>query len=255
MTSAKTRNKFREKLGTREPNYPSWEGRLGDGLGNVQVYEDDGSVRANHVWVRRGGAESGLCEVYNDAVPLINDLAVRVGRGRTHPHQWRILGTAGANPAGVNVVVNELGEHADAHRWGKNDPVYIDLRAFTNLAVYVTDPESMYITVSRGYVWTGTAYVLVDYQTVDLTSYIPTDTDKAALVLISIASDGTVATTKGSEADIAALAVTDCPAAPAGTLNSLQPCVSMRVKPSFSKRILSICDLQKGKKGHLTRQT
>ena len=173
---------------------------------------------ANHVYVRKDGKESGLCVVYNDTVPLRHDMKVTVGKGKNHPRQWRVIGTAGASPMGEGVTVNTLAPHGDTHRYLANDTVYVDIRAFTNLGVYVTNPESLYVTVFRGYVWTGTAYILVATQTVNLTAHVPSTAGKAALVLITVASDGSIATTKGSEVDLADLTITDCPGAPAGTL-------------------------------------
>jgi hypothetical protein len=85
----------------------------------------------------------------------------------------------------------------------------------------------MIVTLYDGYIWTGSEFLWVAADSsIDLTSHIPSDSGKAAWVLLTIDDTGAVVETKGSEVDLADLCpdgdeLSELPAVPADTVECL----------------------------------
>lgn len=185
---------------------------MGDGAGNLYVTGFD-----NFVYVTMGDK---AVPVFNNRVPPQTGLQVWVGYAAEEPTLFQVLATRSESPAGVQTGF--VG-YAPARRYewmarnGGQDPLSVHLRAFTPLKLSVSPDGWMFVDLYRGFIYSGSAYIAVPRQNVDLYAQIPTTTGKAAFVLITINTSGAVVQTKGSEVDIDVLAITDIPAIPAGT--------------------------------------
>lgn len=186
-------------------------GQLGDGFGHINV-----TGRDHYVYVRVAGI---VDEVFNNRVPPENDLLVIVGFDPTQPNLYQVLSTRTAAPGGLNGGAISGYAPAIRYQWmatgGGQDPLFVEKRQF--LPRRIGPYSGMLIQVYRDIIWTGTAWAIVNTQTIDLTAHIPATTGKCALVLITLDDSGNVIATKGSEVDISTLAITDVPAVPAGT--------------------------------------
>ena len=199
---AKKQNEMR-----REP------GVMGDSVGGLLVSGLDGFV-----YVTIGDK---AFPVFNNRVPAQIGIKVWVGYAPEEPNLYQVLSTRSESPAGVETGFVGYAP-AKRYEWhavgGGQDPLNVHLRAFTPLKLGVSSAGGMNVDLYRGFVWTGTEYLTIARQDLDLTTHIPTDPDKAALVLITIDDAGAVVQTKGSEVDIDLLALSDLPAIPAGTV-------------------------------------
>lgn len=191
-------------------------GVMGDGIGNLVVAELE-----SFVYVTIGDK---AFPVFNNRVPPQIGVKVWVGYAPEEPTLFQVLSTRGETPAGVETGF--VG-YAPARRYewhavsGGQDPLNVHLRAFTPLKLGVSNTENfltLYVDLYRGFVFTGTQYVSIARQDLDLYAHIPTVAGKAALVLITINDAGAVIQTKGSEVNINALTLSNLPAIPAGTV-------------------------------------
>ena len=173
---------------------------MGDGRGNLLD-----TSRDNYVWVRVGNA---VTSVFNNRVRPEYDLAVLVGRDPIQPRFAQVLSTRSTAPGGTNGGAIGTPPHARTHRYmangGGDDPLFIEGMAILPLKVGAY-PAGVFVKVYRNVIWVDDDFPVFETQLVDLSSYVPATTGKAAWVLITLDAVGDVVTTKGSEADIADL--------------------------------------------------
>lgn len=196
----KLKKNFNKRLSQKESRLPRTIGKLGDGYGNL--YADD---TRTIVWVRFG--ETKAIPVFCNRVAPENELQVVVGYSPEQPKLYQVLSTYSDKPGGENA--GTLGGYAPAKRYewlapkGGQDPLYVHLRAFTPLGMYVSHPPSMSVQLMRGMIINASKTAIeVPAATSDHTAYIPTTAGKAVLVLHTIDNDGNNVETVSAEVDI-----------------------------------------------------
>lgn len=211
-SSKRLSKKLNQRFAEKQDELDRRPAVMGDGAGNLYVTGFD-----NFVYVTMGDK---AVPVFNNRVPPQTGLQVWVGYAAEEPTLFQVLSTRSESPAGTQTGF--VG-YAPARRYewmarnGGQDPLSVHLRAFTPLKLSVSPDGWMFVDLYRGFIYSGSAYIAVPRQNVDLYTQIPTTAGKAAFVLITINTSGTVVQTKGSEVDIDVLAITDIPAIPAGT--------------------------------------
>lgn len=206
---------FRKRLETKQDKPVYWTGIVGNGAGVVNVPDRDGFV-----YVRIDGA-SVPEEVYNDSIPVANDLAVILGIDPSQPNVkriWRARYVQGLTGGTLPTQIT-----ASRFRWmapgGGQDPLFVEKRQIMPLR---PGPYSgMVVQVARDFVKTASGYVQVNNTTADLTSYRPTTAGYAAWVLLTLNSTGALVLTKGTEVGTTALTMADIPTAPGGSVMEL----------------------------------
>jgi hypothetical protein len=202
-------------LATKETKLKRWPGVVGDNFGNVFVPGGE-----NKIYVRVAG--KGIVEVFNNSVAAQYGLAVIVGYSKEDPDKLQVLSVRTGSPAGVGGGAGTAFAPASRYRWmdaaGGQDPVYIELRQFMPLRPGMGG--GMLLQIYRGWVWTGDAFALIPTQTINLgsDSYIPTNSGKAALVLVTIDDTAAIVLTKSAEVDIVDVPTLAIPIPPAGTV-------------------------------------
>lgn len=194
---------FKKALKEKESKLSRSIGKLGDGFGNL-YFDDTRTI----VWVRFG--ETKAIPVFCNRVAPENELQVVVGYAPEQPLLYQVLSTYSDKPGGENA--GTLGGYAPARRYewlapkGGQDPLYVHLRAFTPLGIYVSHPTSMSVQLMRGMIINASKTPIeVPAATSDHTAYIPTTEGKAVLVLHTIDNDGVNVETVSAEFDIDAL--------------------------------------------------
>ncbi len=190
---------------------------MGNGFGGLEVPGKDGFV-----YVTVNGKPEA---VYNNLVPNQAGTLVWIGYTSDDPTKRQVLSTRSESPTGAETGFIGYAP-AKRYEWhakhGGQDPLYVHLRALTFLRISVSNTVAtlgeMLVNVFSGRVYTGSGWVDVARQDVDVSAHLPSTAGKAAFVLFTIDNTGTVITTKGSEVDIDALAITDVPDAPTGTV-------------------------------------
>lgn len=190
---------------------------MGDGRGNLEVPNMD-----SFIYVRIGGKS---VPVFNNRVANQIGTAIWVGYAPEEPTLLQVLSTRSDTPAGAET--GYVG-YAPARRYewhankGGQDPLSVHLRALTPLKLSVSDtvpvPGELLVNLYRGFVYSGTRYYAITRQDLDIAEHVPTAAGKAAFVLITIDSTGTIIQTKGDEVDIDALVITDIPDIPEDTV-------------------------------------
>ena len=194
---------FKKALKEKESKLSRSIGKLGDGFGNL-YFDNTRTI----VWVRFG--ETKAIPVFCNRVAPENELQVVVGYAPEQPLLYQVLSTYSDKPGGENA--GTLGGYAPARRYewlapkGGQDPLYVHLRAFTPLGIYVSHPTSMSVQLMRGMIINASKTPIeVPAATSDHTAYIPTTEGKAVLVLHTIDNDGVNVETVSAEFDIDAL--------------------------------------------------
>lgn len=211
MIKNNLRKLFKDKFGSKQDVLLAIPGQLGNGKGDVTV-----PGRTNFVYVRVAGF---IEEVYNSRVQANNDLPVIVGYDQSQPKLYQVLSTRATGTGAAS------GGYAPAIRYqwmapgGGQDPLFVDKRQI--LPKRIGPGGGMLIRVMRDIVWTGTAWAVLDTQTADLTSYVPTNASAALYVLVTLNTSGAVVLTPGTETTIALLGLSDIPAVPALTTEVL----------------------------------
>ena len=206
--------KFNQRFSQKQDEIQRIPAVLGDGSGHLYPSNLSGFVYAL--------IGNNFLPVFNNRVTAQYALKVWVGYAPEEPTLFQVLSTRSEAP-GADYNISGLG-YAPAIRYewlaagGGQDPLNVHLRAFTPLKLGMSASGGMNVDLFRGFVYSGTEYLAVARQDIDLTSYIPTDPDQAALVLVTIDNTGTVVKTKGNEVDISALALSDLPALPDDTV-------------------------------------
>jgi hypothetical protein len=207
-TAAKRDQRFQQKI-------RSWIADLGDGQGNVDI-----SGKPGYVYIRMNGE---VMECYNQRIVATHGTPIMVGYDPTEPRLFQTLNIRQGVASNYSQPIGAIGPHHESHEIfhpnGGNDVVWVQKRQYVPLRI---GPYSgMSIQIYRDFVWSGTAWLAVAQQTMSMTTHIPSTTDLAALVLITVNTSGTVIATKGSEVNIADLGLDDLPAVPASTAEVL----------------------------------
>lgn len=164
--------------------------------------------------------------VYNVRVAPKLGVKVWVGYSPEEPNLFQVLSTRSDTPAGGQVVGGGYAPSA-YYEWmrkgGGQDPLHVHLRAFSPLKIGVSSAGGLNIELYYGVVYSGTTFIRVLKQDLDMTSYIPSTADKCKLVLVSIDDTGTAVITAGTEFDQTAYdpetsITTELPAIPADTV-------------------------------------
>jgi hypothetical protein len=204
--------KLNKRFSQKQDELRKQPGIMGDGNGNLLVTGVD-----SFVYVTIGDK---AVPVFNNRVTPQIGVKIWVGYAPEEPNLFQVLSTRSDTPTGLN---QNFTGYAPARRYewgavnGGQDPLHVHLRAFSPLKIGMSTAGGMNVSLYRGRIWTGTAYKDIATQDIDLTSYIPGTTGKAAFVLITIDNTGTVIKTDGADVDIASLAITDIPTVPNNT--------------------------------------
>lgn len=198
--------------------------RLGDGYGNVRH-----PTLPNYCYARIAGK---VQVIYNDKAPYQNDLLVDCGRDNLgtseHPVLFKVISTRTTSPGGIGTTVQVGYAPAARYRYfadgGGQDPLWVE--GMQIMPLRVGQYSGLTIQIQPGTVYNGTTDLFVPYQALDLTAQLPSAAGKAALVLITVKSDGTIVATKGSEFTLASMTTANLmlanrPAAPALTVREL----------------------------------
>jgi hypothetical protein len=178
----------------------------------------------NHINYNYVVIGTNIVPVYNDRVAPRAGVKIWVGydaidQSNGKRKKFQVLATRSEDPMGGEST--SLG-YAPSKRYewnadgGGQDPLKVHLRAITFLRVGMSSVAGN-IQLYRGKIWSGTAFINVAQQNIDVTAQVPSTAGKAALVLITIDKTGAVVQTKGDEVDIADLTTADRPAVPADT--------------------------------------
>jgi len=208
--------KLNQRFNAKQSVLERVPGVLGNGSGGLVVAGSD-----SFVYVTIGDK---AVAVYNNRVANQIGVAVWVGYSAEEPSLYQVLSTRSISPTAAESGFNGYAP-AKRYEWhavsGGQDPLYVHARAFTPLRLGVSATvnfQTLYADLYRGYVYSGTAYLAVARQDVDFYAQLPTAAGKAALVLVTINSTGTVIQTKGAEVAIGSLTIANLPAIPAGTI-------------------------------------
>ena len=209
------RELLKKRLSDKQDVLRATPGILGDISGNVAV-----PGRPNYVYVRLMGVSGdALAEVYNNRVANLANLPVLVGYDPLQPNLMQVLSTRAISRQGGddNSNLAIVHPHHLSHEYPTgSDIVWVQLMQFLPFRVFPAG--GLNISVYRGVVYTGGAWrKLEETVTHDLSSFVPATEGKACFVLVTLDNTATVTFTKGSEVNLADLAGTDIPAAPAGT--------------------------------------
>jgi hypothetical protein len=205
--------KLNKRFSQKQDELRRQPGIMGDGNGNLLVTGVD-----SFVYVTIGDK---AVPVFNNRVTPQIGVKIWVGYAPEEPNLFQVLSTRSDTPTGLN---QNFTGYAPARRYewgavnGGQDPLHVHLRAFSFLKIGMSTAGGMSVSLYRGRVWTGAAFIEIATQDIDLTSYIPATTGKAAFVLITIDSTGTIIKTDGADVDIASLAISDIPAIPTNTI-------------------------------------
>lgn len=203
-----------KRLNEKQNRLDKQPGILGDGQGRVTV-----AGLPNFVYVSIGDK---ALPVFNNRVIPQAGVKVWVGYSDEEPTLYQVLSTRSDAPSQANDGGFTGYAPAKRYEWlatnGGQDPLHVHNRAISFLKLGVSAQGGMYVNVFRGFIWTGTVYQHIDSADTDLTSYIPATSGKAAFVLVTISTAGTITFTDGADVDIALLDVdADIPAPPADT--------------------------------------
>jgi hypothetical protein len=197
----------------------TFEGIMGDGLGNVQVTE---AGKENFSYVR---INDTVQKVLNTRIPLQEGIRVIVGYDASQPGLLQVLGTRSATPYGnIERSVNRYAP-ASYYEWMGSDPIFIDKRLWLPRRISCLDAsDPLYTGLSvRMYwdmFWDGTDWIVLPSQVIDLSSYTPAS-GKTVFVLITLNAVGAIVCTKGDEVTTADILPADIPAPPSGAVDVL----------------------------------
>ena len=132
---------------------------------------------------------------------------VWVGYASVESTLYQVLSVRSDTPNGNTSTQFNGAYHAKRHEWlaknGGQDPLHVHLRAISFMKIGTSPSGGMNVDLFGGWLDTGSAWIHVNRQDMDVSGHIPSTTGKAALVLITIASNGAVIQTKGDEFNIA----------------------------------------------------
>jgi preprotein translocase subunit SecE len=156
----------------------------------------DGTVLtgvAGEIWVRNT-LNGQPIKVHNSVVPAIATLQVEVGRRVDQPGIWRVKGEREVftSPAGSGYVP----KHGTQHTFPAYDTVWINRKQILALTVLVSNAAGFIVQVYGGLVRTTHGIVLVDNETIDLSSYVPVS--GSIYVAIECDADGALSVHAGT---------------------------------------------------------
>lgn len=194
--------------------------QLGDGHGNM--FPDATDITQVYARIR------GRVEIVRNVVaPAIHDLWVAVGRP-AHENIFQVLGVY-ANQGAAGGVVPLVGPApASYYMWGGQQALIIDVRQLRPFRPTVNN--GMILSIDWGIAKTASGWQYIGPRTTDLSAYVPTARDTAALVLISMDTSGSLVVTDGADvspiSDLVAAPAPDSllsniPASPANTLGEI----------------------------------
>ena len=206
--------RLKSRLDRKQNRLDKQPGIMGDASGNLTVAGLD-----NFVYVSIGDK---ALPVFNNRVIPQAGVKVWVGYSDEEPTLYQVLSTRSESPSQVNEGGFTGYAPAKRYEWlatnGGQDPLHVHNRAISFLKIGTSATGGMNVNLFRGFIWTGTTFLHISQQDIDLTSFIPVTAGKAAFVLITIDTTGTVVTTDGADVDIDLLDVdNDIPAPPAST--------------------------------------
>ena len=218
MADLEVKRKFKNAMQEKQDEQDLLYGILGNGQGTLYP-----AGRDNYVYVQLGAQ---VQEIYNVRVPAKYGIPVSIGIDPMDPQRGnQVLSYANAQAQYAGVDPNGLGyPPAKRYQWmangGGEDPLFVALRQF--LPLRVSPAGGMYIKIYPGMIKLGSSWLLKSFQTIDLSSYVPTTPGKAKLVLISIDNNGDGTVTAGDEVDIDALTdLYNAPTTPINTIHEL----------------------------------
>jgi len=206
--------RLKSRLDRKQNRLDKQPGIMGDASGNLTVAGLD-----NFVYVSIGDK---ALPVFNNRVIPQAGVKVWVGYSDEEPTLYQVLSTRSESPSQVNEGGFTGYAPAKRYEWlatnGGQDPLHVHNRAISFLKIGTSATGGMNVNLFRGFIWTGTTFLHISQQDIDLTAFIPVTAGKAAFVLITIDTTGTVVTTDGADVDIDLLDPdTDIPAIPANT--------------------------------------
>jgi len=190
---------------------------MGDGAGNLKVAGSD-----SFVWVTIGN--NNPVPMFNNLVPPEKGIKIWVGQLHEKDRFWQVLSTRSDSPSGVETGFTGYAP-AKRYEWhakgGGQDKLNVHVRALTPLGLFASETPveglELYVNLYRGFIYSGTAFIAVPQQDIDLRSYEPTTAGQAVFVLITIDNTGAVIKTVGDEFDYATPTPADVPSIPADT--------------------------------------
>ncbi len=206
------RNVLNKKFAEKQDQLRAVAGVLGDGTTQVLVPD-----QANWCYAR---INNEVVTVYNNRVSATPDLPVWIGEDPLQPGIDQVLGvrsTFALDETDTNR--SSVPAHGETHGWDGPDPAPVWPQQI--MAGRVAAYQAFQVVVYPILVWAGNPerYMVVEAtpeSPVDLRPYVPTTSNKALYVVVSIGGGG-LAYTLGSEVDLTSLTYADIPSAPAGT--------------------------------------
>lgn len=148
------------------------------------------------VWVRNI-LNGQLLAVYNSAVPNIPLLQVEVGRRVDQPGLWQVKGTLESyNVPASSSSSSAVDNHHEQHEFLQTDTVWVDPKQIMQLTVLVADADDFLVRVIGSVIHTSDGVAQISTQTVDLSSYVPTE--GALFVIIQADNDGLLSVVDGT---------------------------------------------------------
>jgi len=209
--------KLKKKFASKADALMRYPGVLGDGNGNLYF----GSA----VYVRIGNhVGTAICTRIQPGYGK----AVWVGFANEERTIYQVLELRTTDSSNASAG----GGYAPAKRYrylaqgGGQDPLWLEKRAWLPLRPGMTSPASLSIEIYEGSVWTGTEFIFVETQNVDLSAQLPATPGDAALVLVTVDDSGDIIQTKGSETTLALLCpdgdeFANAPSIPSGTVEAI----------------------------------
>lgn len=163
---------------------------LGD-LSGVVLSDEPGKLLARQ-------ADSQVIKVQNSAnVPAIFDLHVLVRRSRFQPSIWQITEVLQdyATPADAGLIAYHHEQHEFRDSPGP-DTVWLNRKQILDLTVLVSDPAGFIVQVVGAVIRSSSGLALINNETLDLSSYIPSS--GARFVTIQSSEAGVLSIVSGS---------------------------------------------------------
>ncbi len=165
--------------------------KLGDGTGS-----DGGIVLTATPGVYNARLINGKAiHVYNQAnVPPIPDLDILVGRRKSQPGIWQIIGEREVYTQPT--ARDQIKYHHAQHEEGGGDQLFLDRKQINQLAVRVFDAANFIVKVLGAVVPTATGIKEIANQNIDLSSYVVTS--GAKIITIESDDDGVLTVNEGT---------------------------------------------------------
>lgn len=207
MGKLKDRARIRSALSGYQRTVDMTPATMGNASGIVSV-----PGRAGYVYVQPSASTDAVA-IYNKRVPPKAGARVWIGYDPAEPSLLQVLGSREITGQAGGTLAT--GAHAANHQYFGGDVVYVDKRQY--LPARVSPGTGISVNLHRDIAWVG-GWVSITSQTVDLTTYVPTTSDKACFVLLSITGAGEISVLRGWDTDISTSSISDIPEPLADTL-------------------------------------